>query len=119
MRPTALAVCTLALGFAALAGAQTPPPKPPGPCQQIIDACKNAGFIEGDAKNGNGLGMDCIAPIMRDTAQPTDAHIPLPKVSADIVAACKQRRPNFGEAKRSTQTPPPGAPPPPSPAANQ
>jgi hypothetical protein len=114
MRSTALTLCTLALSFASVAGAQTPPPKPPGPCQQIVEACKSAGFIEGDAKNGNGLGKDCIAPIMRDSAQPPNAQIALPKVSADVVAACKQRRPNFGEPKRSPPAPagsPPAQPP--------
>jgi len=90
------------------AGAE--PPKEGGPCEQIVAACKSAGFIEGDYRTGNGLHVDCIDPIMRGTAQPPKAKIPLPKVSPELVAACKQKHPNFGEPKAG-HAPPPGPPP--------
>jgi hypothetical protein len=92
---TALVV-GLALPMAAHAGNQAP-----GPCEQIVTACKNAGFVEGDYKKGYGLHVDCINPIMRGTPQPPKADKPLPAVSPQLVAACKQKRPNFGEGKKA------------------
>jgi hypothetical protein len=41
----------------------TQPPAPPaqqGPCQQIMAACRQAGFVQGGAKTGVGLGVDCV-----------------------------------------------------------
>jgi hypothetical protein len=70
-----------------------------GPCEQIVQACKNAGFVLGDVKEGNGLIVDCIRPIMNGAAQPTKAKLALPQVSSNMVAECKTKRPNFGEPK--------------------
>jgi hypothetical protein len=66
------------------------------PCDQIIHACKHAGFVEGDYKKGYGLWIDCIDPIMRGTKQPAIADKPLPEVSSELIQACKQKDPNFG-----------------------
>jgi hypothetical protein len=98
LRFPSLTVGTLLAAAAATSSAQ-PPAHESGPCEQIVAACKQAGFIEGDARNGNGLHVDCIDPIVRDTAQPPKATIPLPQVSPQVVAACKQKHPNFGEPK--------------------
>ena len=78
---------------------------PPPPCQQIAAACLNLGFIKGDARQGYGLYVDCIDPIMRGTQQPTRADRPLPVISPDVVAACRQLRPNFGEGRRPPPPP--------------
>jgi hypothetical protein len=101
---------TLFAGAVAPLSADTPVssgPKPAGgkegPCEQIVQACKNAGFIEGDVKEGNGLWVDCIDPIMHGGAQPAKAKIPLPSVSPDAVGACKQKHPNFGQPKQGKQ----------------
>jgi len=75
------------------------PAKPSRPCDEIFRACKSAGFIVGDYKEGNGLWGDCVVPIMRGTGQPSSAKVPLPQVSAETVAACKAKRPDFGEGK--------------------
>jgi hypothetical protein len=72
-----------------------------GPCEQIVQACKSAGFVVGDFKEGNGLWLDCIDPIMNSAAQPPKAKIPLPHVSPNTVGACKAKRPNFGEPKKT------------------
>ena len=103
-----LAILSVALGFIvpALVSAEGT-----GPCEQIVVACTNAGFVKGDAKKGYGLWRDCIDPIVRGTPQPPNADKPLPSVPADLVAACKQRHPDFGEGKKA----PPSAPPPPPP----
>jgi len=97
-RMTTLTACTL-IGCVAGSLSAQPAEKSPGPCEQVVQACKSAGFIAGDYKTGNGLWVDCVRPIMRGTGQPPKAKIPLPQVSADVVAACKAKRPNFGEGK--------------------
>jgi hypothetical protein len=68
-----------------------------GPCKQIEDACGKAGFVKGEAKEGYGLWVDCIDPIMKGIAQPSKAKKPLPAVGADLISACKTKNPNFGE----------------------
>ena len=98
--PKQLAILSLALALAipctVFAGAL-------GPCDQIYVTCKSAGFVEGDYKKGYGLWIDCIDPILHGTPQPPNADKPLPPVSPELVAACKQKRPNFGEGKRPRQ----------------
>jgi len=90
------ALSSLVLGFALPIAARAAE-KAPGPCEQIVEACKSAGFVKGDARQGYGLWRDCIDPIMRGTPQPPNADKPLPQVSPELIAACKQKRPNFGE----------------------
>jgi hypothetical protein len=107
VRLSSAAVCAL-LAAPAVALAAEPPAQGQGPCEQIVAACKSAGFIEGDYRTGNGLHIDCIDPIVRGTPQPPKAKIPLPSVSPETVAACKQKHPNFGEPKPGA--PKPGAP---------
>jgi hypothetical protein len=75
----------------------------PGPCQQIEKACKDAGFILGDAKKGDGLWVDCIDPIIQGKTTVPGATKPLPKVDASLVAACKAKNPKFGEGKVGTK----------------
>jgi hypothetical protein len=109
IRFSTVTLCTALAALTAPLSAQ-PPGNEGGPCEQIVAACKKAGFIEGDYRTGNGLHVDCIDPIMRGTAQPPKAKIPLPAVSPQLVAACKQKRPNFGEPKQHPPGPPPGQP---------
>jgi hypothetical protein len=82
--------------------AQTPPEKE-GPCKEIKEACHKAGFVYGEAKQGYGLWVDCIDPIMRGVAQPSTAKKPLPAVSADLIKACKAKHPEFGEGHAKKQ----------------
>jgi hypothetical protein len=44
-----------------------------GPCAEIRAACEQAGFVQGSARAGDGLFLDCIAPVMRGTPQPRRA----------------------------------------------
>lgn len=74
--------------------------KAEGPCKEIKEACEKAGFVKGEAKEGYGLWVDCIDPIMKGTAQPPKAKKPLPSVSPDLVGACKAKHPNFGQGKK-------------------
>ena len=71
----------------------------PGPCKQIAEACKSAGFAPGDWKKGDGLWKDCVDPIVQGKAQPAGASKPLPTVDAATVQACKEKHPKFGEGK--------------------
>ena len=72
---------------------------PEGPCKQIVDACKTAGFIPGDWKKGDGLWRDCVDPIMQGKSTAPGATKPLPAVDPKLVAECKAKHPNFGEGK--------------------
>jgi hypothetical protein len=92
--PTTLGAITV--GFALSLAAQSAE-QPLRPCDLIIHACKQAGFVEGDYKKGYGLWLDCIDPIMRGTKQPPIADKPLPQVSAELIEACRQKDPNFGQ----------------------
>ena len=63
-------------------------------------ACQQAGFVQGGAKTGAGLQVDCVRPIMQGgTFQRPKASKALPQVDQQIVAACKASNPNFGKAK--------------------
>ena len=104
------ALCTLIGGFALPLAAQSAEPAP-GPCEQIVAACTSAGFVKGDAKLGYGLWVDCIDPIMRGTGQPAKADKALPAVNPDLVAACRQKHPNFREGKKAPPPPPANTPP--------
>ena len=68
-----------------------------GPCEQIAEACRQAGFERGAAREGTGLQVDCMRPIMQGTAQPNRTSKPLPQVDSKIVAACKARNPNLAQ----------------------
>jgi serine/threonine protein kinase len=73
------------------------------PCMQITNACKAAGFVNGGAKSGKGIGNDCIAPLIDGIPQPRHATLPLPKVDAEVVAACKAANPSFGHFERNNR----------------
>jgi hypothetical protein len=73
------------------------------PCMQITDACKAAGFVNGGAKSGKGIGNDCIAPLIDGTPPPRHATLPLPKVDAEVVAACKAANPSYGHFERNSR----------------
>ena len=72
-------------------------PEKEGPCKEIKEACEKAGFVKGEAKEGYGLWVDCIDPIMKGASQPSKAKKPLPAVGADLVNACKAKHPNIGQ----------------------
>jgi N-acetylglucosamine-6-sulfatase len=91
-----------------------------GPCGQIIAACQNAGFVQGGAKLGNGLQVDCVQPIMQGKVVEHKAGKLLPQIDPQLVAACKAKNSRFGqpEAQPSQGGEQPLAPPPPSPPAH-
>ncbi len=68
-----------------------------GPCRQIREVCQGAGFVQGAARQGVGLQIHCIVPIMQARPQPPTARKPLPKVNPQLVANCKASNPRFGQ----------------------
>jgi hypothetical protein len=62
---------TFIVGLGAAVSVQAAPRQ--GPCAEIRAACEQAGFVQGSARAGDGLFLDCIAPVMRGTPQPRRA----------------------------------------------
>ena len=60
-----------------------------GACAQIRKACRDAGFVAGGMKAGNGLKADCFEPILHGSARRPSASRPLPSLDAATVAACQ------------------------------
>ena len=101
LRSTLLAAAAV-ICMTGAALAQTPAPeaaatpaleaaKAPGPCKQIAQACMQAGFVKGGHKDGKGLKMDCMKPIMDGKA------VTGVTVAADTVASCKEKRAKWHE----------------------
>ena len=86
---------TFIVGLSAAVSVQAAPRQ--RACAEIRAACEQAGFVQGGARTGDGLFVDCIAPIIRQTPQPPRASRPLPKIDLQLVADCKAQNPNFGQ----------------------
>ena len=94
MRGSIGTVGVLIFGMAAsIAGAGA---QDQGACGKIRAACQGAGFVEGAARDGIGLQVHCVIPIMRSSAQPLTARRPLPQIDPQLVADCKAGRSRFG-----------------------
>ena len=80
-------------------------PVPWHPCARITAACSQAGFVPNGAKRGLGIMLDCVRPIMTEMPQRKQATKALPQIDPRVVAACNERKPNFGRGGRAkTQT---------------
>ena len=55
--------------------------------------------MQGFAREGIGLQIHCIMPIIQARPQPLSARRPLPKVSPQLVADCKAANPRFGQGR--------------------
>jgi hypothetical protein len=78
-------------------------PVPWHPCARITAACSQAGFVPDGAKRGLGIMLDCVRPIMTETPQRKKATKALPQIDPQVVAACKERNPNFGKRRETTE----------------
>jgi hypothetical protein len=99
MRATTITLSLVGLlftGVFSLSRAQPTQPVPWHPCAQIRNACTQAGFVPDGARMGVGIAVDCIKPIIAGTPQRKQATKPLPPLDPQVVAACKERNPNFG-----------------------
>jgi hypothetical protein len=95
MKMIAGLLCVLALSASSAFAAE----EAPGPCKQVADACKAAGFKPGDWKKGDGLWADCVDPIMQGQTSAPGATKPLPTVDPNVVAQCKAKHPKYGSGK--------------------
>jgi lipoprotein-anchoring transpeptidase ErfK/SrfK len=102
-------VCLL---ICAVAAPMTAAAQGRGPCAQIKEACQDAGFVQGAAREGIGLQIHCVAPIIQGTTQPPTARRPLPKVDPQLVEGCRARSARFapGSASQALAQPVPASP---------
>jgi|ERR1700757_3269771 hypothetical protein len=75
------------------------------PCARIRAACNQADFVRGGATSGRDIMLDCIRPIMTETPQRKQATKALPQIDPLVVAACRERYPNFGKGSRANHNP--------------
>jgi Sulfatase len=78
------------------------------PCKQIRTACTQAGFKQGAAKDGFGLIVDCMRPILQGVRQRARASKPLPRIDSTLVAACNAANPNFRQREPGPSRSPDG-----------
>jgi N-acetylglucosamine-6-sulfatase len=95
-----LALLVIAMGPGGVPAQQAPRQ---GACQKIRAACEEAGFTLGGVKQGTGLQVNCIRPIMQGTPQ-RPAGTPLPQVDPQLVTACKAQNPNFGQGNAAQKS---------------
>ncbi len=88
----------LPANFAARADERTP-------CLKIKQVCEEAGFKQNAVKEGIGLQVDCIRPLIEGTPQRKSAAKPLPRIDASVVAACKAKNPTFGTPNKLNDQP--------------
>ena len=102
------ASCLLTVTLTVPLHAQSPSPgsketakeKTPNACREVEGACRQAGFVDKGSREGKGLWSECIEPIMQGRPQAKGAKLPLPKVSAEVVSACKTHDPSYGQADK-------------------
>src|ERR1700688_3821907 len=100
MRQVRVGIGTLGLLILGLAATvTTAAAQNQGACRQIRLACEGAGFTQGAAREGVGLQVHCIIPIMQTRGQPPTARRPLPRVDPQLVADCQASNPGFGQPK--------------------
>jgi N-acetylglucosamine-6-sulfatase len=108
-----LTFCTLIMGWGAMVASEGAPRQ--RACAEIRAACQQAGFVQGGGKDGDGILIDCIRPIVQGTGQRRRASKPLPQVDPQLVAACKEENPRFAQRNVPAQSVEPAAPPPAAP----
>jgi hypothetical protein len=101
MRATTITLTLVSLLLAQAAESAPTQPVPWHPCARIAAACTQAGFVPNGTKRGLGIMSDCIRPIMLGTPQRMQAAKTLPQIDPQVVAACKERDPNFGKGGRA------------------
>ena len=90
----------LALGLTVLTVAITWPEqaRSEGPCAEIINRCKAAGFKPGNGAL-NGLWFECVEPIYNRHAPPGRTIAPLPSIDAKTVNDCRTNVPDLLKGK--------------------
>jgi len=71
-------------------------------CQQIVNECKNLGFIVGQWKVDNGLWKDCFDPVVNGGQATRDGKPIQVPVSQSVIQQCRAAR----QHKQAGQTKP-------------
>jgi hypothetical protein len=77
------------------------------PCEQIRTACKSAGFVQG-GPIGERLVLDCFNPLVFGENPPKRASRPLPQITQQLAAACREKSLARQSSEQNAQLPPPG-----------
>jgi hypothetical protein len=72
--------------------------KSEGPCAEIINRCKAAGFKPGQGSM-NGLWFECVEPIYNRHAPPGRTIAPLPSIDPKTVNDCRTNVPDLLKGK--------------------
>lgn len=73
MKTVVMVLLALTLVTSAALAQDSTSAKGPGkdqPCLKIQQACKKAGFVKGGAKEGKGLFVNCVQPILKGKSVP-------------------------------------------------
>jgi len=85
------------------------PMRAQAPCEQIRIACKNAGFVQGGPV-GKRLVLDCFNPLVLGEMPPKTVSRPLPQITPQLAAACKERTIARQSPDENAQLPPQASP---------
>jgi hypothetical protein len=110
VRILGLTFCVLIISWGAMVTTEGAPRA--RACAEIRAACQQAGFVQGGGREGDGLLIDCVRPIMQGSAQRRRASKPLPQVDPQLVTACKEENPRFGQRNTPAPSVEPATPPP-------
>jgi len=69
-------------------------------CERILEACKQAGFIKGQAKKDNGLYKDCFNPLVFGGNVTQNGKPVSVSVNQGDVSACKEHKEHMKEHKQ-------------------
>lgn len=84
--------CLVAATLAGPLYAQSATAKPDtDPCDQVVKACKSAGYVEGESKENKGLWYDCVDPVLHGKK----AVGKQPEVTSQVISACHTKDPTF------------------------
>lgn len=61
-------------------------------CQQIVNECKNLGFIVGEWKQDNGLWKDCFDPVVNGGTPTREGKPVKVPVSESVIQQCREAR---------------------------
>jgi hypothetical protein len=84
-----------------------PPLQAQAPCEQIRTACKSAGFVQG-GPIGERLVLDCFNPLVFGENPPKRVSRPLPQITQQLAAACREKSRARQSSEQNAQLPPQG-----------
>lgn len=98
MRHVTSSIFVLGLAAATVAIVWPGQARSEGPCAEIINRCKAAGFRVGHGTM-NGLWFECVEPIYNRHAPPGRTTAPLPSIDPKTVNDCRTNVPDLLKGK--------------------